>query len=213
MLTIWGRATSSNVQAVMWTVGELGLEHERLDRGHVFGGLDTPEFLAMNPNGLVPVAQDGDDEPLFESAAIVRYLAARYGGEEFWPREPAPRAQVDKWAEWAKTTVGAAFTLPVFWLAVRTPPAERDPATLERNVRALDARLDIAEAQLAQNAFLAGENFTLADVMFGHMLYRYYDMDIPRAAHPALKRYYAGLSERPAFREHVMVSYDSLSAK
>ncbi len=88
MLTIYGRATSSNVQLVMWAVGELGLAHERLDYGHVHGGIDTPEFRAMNPRGLVPVLRDGD-LVVWESCAILRYLAARYGdGGAFWPADP-----------------------------------------------------------------------------------------------------------------------------
>src|SRR5690554_2426810 len=59
MLTIYGRATSSNTQLVMWAIGELGLEHRRLDYGGVFGKTDTPQYLAMNPMGYVPVLQDG----------------------------------------------------------------------------------------------------------------------------------------------------------
>ncbi|MGA2486061.1 MAG: glutathione S-transferase N-terminal domain-containing protein, partial [Roseiarcus sp.] len=99
MLTIWGRKTSSNVQAAMWCVGELGLAYRRHDIGHAYGGNRTPEFLAMNPNGLIPVLRDGDDEPIWETGAILRYLGAKYGDDPFWPRDPAARAQVDKWAE------------------------------------------------------------------------------------------------------------------
>ena len=58
MLKIWGRKNSINVQKAMWAVGELGLEHERIDAGGQFGGLDTPEYRAMNPNGLVPAIDD-----------------------------------------------------------------------------------------------------------------------------------------------------------
>ena len=133
MLKIWGRKTSSNVQAVMWTVGELGLAHQRYDFGHRFGGLDTPEFLAMNPNGLIPVLKDDDAEPLWESGAIVRYLASRYAKGPFWPEDLAARAQVDKWAEWAKVNVSMSFTGPIFWRVVRTPESERDPEALRRD--------------------------------------------------------------------------------
>lgn len=213
MITVYGRATSSNVQAVMWTIGELGLAHERRDLGHRHGGLDTPEFLAMNPNGLVPVIRDGEDAPIFESGAIVRYLAARYGDEDFWPRDPARRAQVDKWAEWGKVTVAPLFTMPIFWHVVRTPRGERDPARLARDIAALGARLAIADRQLRENPFLAGRALTVADIMFGHLLYRYFDIAIERPALPALEAYYARLCERPAYRTHVMVSYDELRAE
>ncbi|WP_338721106.1 glutathione S-transferase family protein [Devosia sp. XK-2] len=209
-LTIWGRKTSSNVQALMWCIGELGLDYRRHDVGHVHGGNDTPEFLAMNPNGLVPVLRDGNEEPLWETGAILRYLAARYGQETFWPADPVKRASVDKWAEWAKLNVALNFTGPVFWQVVRTAPARRDPAVLAAGLDRLEKHLAIAEAQLSDQTFLADDNFTLADIQFGHVLYRYFDIDIARPTWPAIERYYATLTRRPAFSAHVMVSYDPL---
>jgi glutathione S-transferase len=213
MLTIYGRATSSNVQAVMWTVGELGLAHERLDYGHVHGGLDTPAFRAMNPHGLIPVLVDGDGPPIWESAAIVRYLGARYGSEPFWPADPLARSQADMWAEWGKTTLARSFTEPVFWAVVRTPAAKRDGAALARALKRLEAVLDRLEARLDASPFVGGRSFSFADILVGHVLYRYFDIDIPRPPRPALERYYAALSVRPAFREHVAVSYESLRAE
>ncbi len=210
MLTIWGRKTSSNVQAVMWCVGELGLAYRRHDVGHTYGGNRTPEFLAMNPNGLIPVLRDGDGETIWETGAILRYLGAKYGDDPFWPRDPAARAQVDKWAEWAKINVGGVFTGGVFWPVVRTAAKDRDEAALAAALHTLGRLFDIAERQLAARAFLCGEAFTLADVQFGHILYRYFDIAIPRAERPALRRFYERLRERPAYREHVMVSYDEL---
>ena len=210
MLTIWGRTTSSNVQALMWCVGELGLPYLRHAAGHRHGGTDTPAFLAMNPNGTVPVLRDGDDEPLWETGAILRYLATRYGAAPFWPGDPATRAVVDKWAEWSKINVAMAFTGPVFWRVVRTATAQRDPAVITQAVQQLGRTLDIAEARLAASQYLAGDEFTLADIQFGHVLYRYFDIDIARPSHTALRRYYNALATRPPFQEHVMVSYDEL---
>lgn len=210
MITVYGRATSSNVQAVMWTIGELGLEYERLNYGHKFGGTDTAEFRAMNPNGLVPVVRDGDGAPLFESGAIIRYLATRYGGDPFWPRDAAARAQVDKWAEWAKVEVTRAFTVPVFWAVVRTPASKRDEAAVAKAIVRLGDLLAIAETELEHHPFLAGDHLTVADIQFGHLLYRYFDIEIARPERPALDAYYRRLTARPAFREHVMISYEEL---
>ena len=210
MLTIWGRVTSSNVQALMWCIGELGLPYKRYNAGHRYGGTDTLEFLAMNPNGTVPVLRDGDSEPLWETGAILRYLAARYGADPFWPADGLARAQIDKWAEWSKINVAQGFTAPVFWKVVRTAPASQDPAAIGQAVAKLDKFLDIAEAQLSRGAFLAGGDFTLADVQFGHVLFRYFDIPIVRQDRPMLRRYYDALTTRPAFREHVMVSYEEL---
>lgn len=209
-LTVWGRRTSSNVQALMWCIGELGLAFDRHDVGHIHGGNDTPEFLAMNPNGLVPVLRDGADEPLWETGAILRYLAARYGANSFWPADPARRAMVDKWAEWAKLNIAMGFTGPVFWRVVRTPPSRRDPRAIADALSSLNHLLGIAEARLRRHDYLAGDDFTLADIQFGHVLYRYFDIDIARPDLPGLARYYAALTRRQAFAEHVMVSYEAL---
>ncbi len=210
MLTVWGRKSSSNVQALMWCIGELGLAHERIDAGFKYGITDTPEFLAMNPNGTVPVLRDGDDEPLWETGAILRYLATQYGDDTFWPKDVRHRAQIDKWTEWAKINIALNFTGPVFWNAVRTAPALQDEKAINAAVAALGAKLDIAESQLGRHRFLAGDRLTLADIQLGHVLYRYFDIDIQRPVHPRLERYYENLTERPAFREHVMVSYEEL---
>lgn len=209
-LTVWGRKTSSNVQALMWCIGELGLTFERHDIGHSHGGNDTPEFLAMNPNGLVPVLRDEDGPPLWETGAILRYLAARYGQDSFWSADPLVRAAIDKWAEWAKINATLSFTGPIFWRVVRTAPSKQDPAAIAEAIDRFDRVLAIAEAQLAANPFLAGPDFTLADIQFGHILYRYYDIAIDRPSRPRVERYYQALTERPAYREHVMVSYDAL---
>jgi glutathione S-transferase len=213
MLQVWGRKTSSNVQAVMWCAAELGLTPQRYDIGHNFGGTDTAEFIAMNPNQTVPVLQDGSNPPLWESGAILRYLATAYAPESFWPRELLARTEVDRWAEWAKINVAHSFTAPVFWRVVRTPAAQRDPQAISAAVKTLEQKLAIADQRLATTRFLVGPDLTLADIQFGHLLYRYYDIAIRRAALPNLARYYRDeLTSRPAYAEHVMISYDDLRA-
>ncbi len=214
MLTVWGRATSSNVQALMWCIGELGLAYERHDIGHRYGGTDTDAFFALNPNRTVPVIQDGDNPPLWETGAILRYLAARYGaaalGDAFWPSDLMARTEVDRWTEWAKLNVALTFTRPIFWKVVRTAPGARDHAAIRAGIDHFEANLAIAAPRLGAHAYLAGDDFTLADIQFGHVLYRYYDIDIARADLPAVADYYQRLTERPAFREHVMISYEEL---
>jgi len=210
VLKVWGRVSSSNVQALMWCIGELSLAYERVDAGFIYGQVDTPEYLSINPNGTVPTLQDGDHPPLWETGAIMRYLAAAYGSVEFWPTEPIARAEVDKWAEWSKINIAQKFTAPVFWQMVRTPPSKRDWDAVSLALKTLDRFLDVAETRLSRLPYLAGENFTLADIQFGHCLYRYFDIDINRAEHKFLRRYYDALTERQAFRDHVMVSYQEL---
>ncbi|HMQ91867.1 MAG TPA: glutathione S-transferase family protein [Amaricoccus sp.] len=210
-LTVYGRATSSNVQAVMWGIAELGLECERLDYGHAFGGTDTPEFRAMNPNGLVPVLRDGS-LVMFESCAILRYLAGRYGSSPFWPEDPVARAPVDMWAEWGKATFARDFYVVVGQM-IWTPAANRDPAVLDAALERVDAHLAVLEAQLGENPFVLGGDLTLADIVVGHLLYRYFTFDITRPDRRRLAAYYRRLCERPAYAEHVMVAYDALRIK
>ena len=212
MLTIWGRKTSSNVQALMWCVGELDLPHIRHDAGHRFGGLDSDAFAALNPNRTIPVLRDGDGPVLWETGAILRYLAARYADDAFWPSDPLHRAEIDKWAEWAKLNVAMNFTGPVFWRVVRTAPSDRDPTAIRAALDALEIKLAIAETQLAAHRHLAGDRFTLADIQLGHVLYRYFDIAIDRKPLPNLARYYDELTKRPAYHAHVMVPYDALRA-
>lgn len=208
MITVWGRATSSNVQAVMWTLAELGREVERIDAGGEHGGTDTAEFRAMNPNGLIPVLRDRG-LVMFESAAIVRYLAAAYGDEAFWPRDPRKRAALDVWAEWARGEVARTFTHEIFWQLIRIGPEDCDRTTVERGTRAMARKMAIAEERLDSD-YLGGETLSWADIWLGNVLYRYFDLEFERAETPRLRAYYERLTERPAYARHVMVSYDSL---
>lgn len=194
----------------MWCLAELDLAVERQDAGYIYGVVDTPAYLAMNPNGTIPTLIDGEKPPLWESGAILRYLASNYAPEAFWPHDPVARARVDQWAEWAKINFAGKFTAPIFQKLVRTAPSKRDHGAIGAAVLAVERYLDIAETQLAQNRYLAGDTLTLADIQFGHCLYRYYDIDIERAERANLARYYDMLAKRPAYAEHVMVPYDEL---
>jgi len=125
MLKVWGRRSSFNVQKVMWLVGEFELAHEHIDAGGKFGGLDTPAFLAMNPHGRVPVIAD-DKATVWESHAILRYLAARHGTGHFWSGDPVTRARVDGWMDWSQTSLQPDFLGGVFWGFYRTPQDKRN---------------------------------------------------------------------------------------
>lgn len=212
MITVWGRATSGNVQIVMWALAELGLECERRDVGGSFGGTDTPDYIRMNPNGLVPTIQDGD-LTLWESAAIVRYLGARYGDDRFWPADAARRAPIDQWAEWSKTSVVPALLPGVFAQTVTLPHDRRDPRVLEAAVQRLATLMPMLDARLADAPYLGGEHLSFGDIIVGTPLYRYFTMAFDRADTPNLRAYYDRLVARPAYREHAMVSYEGLRAK
>ena len=209
-IKIWGRLSSSNVQAVLWCLAELNLPFERINAGYIHGVVDSPEYLAMNPNGLVPTLTDGDEPPLFETGAILRYLAGQYAPESFWPTDAVQRAQTDKWTEWAKINIALKFIAPVFWLVVRTAPSRQNPETIAANLKILEKYLRIADDRLGTQQYLAGSDFTLADIQMGHCLYRYYDIAIERPDLPNLRRYFDRLSSRPAYQKYVKADYEEL---
>ncbi len=211
MLTVWGRASSVNVQKVMWVIGELGLAHERFDVGGQFGGLDAPDYLAMNPHGLIPTVRTEDGVILWESNAVVRYLARHDPERRLWPASGQLQADADQWAEWAAVAVQRPMQV-LFVSYVRTPPAERNTALMEAEHRALTRAMRVAHEQLARQPFLAGDHLTIADIAFGTFLYRYHELEIARADLPALSSYYERLRSRSAYPEHVMVDFNFMRA-
>ena len=205
MLTVWGRNNSINVQKVMWTVGELGLQHERIDVGRQFGGLDTPEFLAMNPNGRIPTIVDDDGTVVWESNAVVRYLAAKYGAGSLWPDDAARRASADQWMDWMHTVI-ALLINPVFVALIRTAPEERDSDALAAAAEGLADAWRILDAHLAAQPYAVGEALSMADIPIGCACFRYYALDLAHPDLPNVAAWYARLQEREAFREHVMIA-------
>jgi glutathione S-transferase len=203
MLRVWGRNNSINVQKVMWAVAELGLEHERIDAGGVFGGLDTVAYGALNPNRRVPVVVDGATV-VWESNACVRYLAARYGAGGLWPEDPAARATADSWMDWQQTTPNPPMTT-VFLGLIRTPEAERDGAAIAAAVERLGGIWQLLNDHLADRTFVAGEALTMGDIPVGAACHRYYELPIERPRLPHLEAWYGRLGEREPFRRHVMI--------
>lgn len=201
MLRIWGRNTSSNVQKAMWAVGELDLPHERIDLGGAFGGNKEPAYLAMNPNGLVPTLEE-DGFVLWESNAIVRYLAARYGAGTLEPADLRTRARANQWMDWQLTVVGPAL-FAAFWGLIRTEPEKRDHAAIAASQKKTTEAMVILDAQLAQKPFVAGDTFSMGDIPLGVMAYRFRQLVPERPALSNLERWYASLETRRAFRTHV----------
>jgi glutathione S-transferase len=207
-ITLWGRESSANVQKARWALGELGLGHEHIPLGGKHGGNRTPEYLAMNPNGLVPTLRDGE-LTLWESHAIVRYLAATYGAGSLWPEQPKLRALADQWTDWTATTFQPAW-LDVFWTLVRTPEAQRDAARIASAVAASEKCFAVMDGQLARTPFLAGDQLTYADIVAGVAMYRWSTMPLERRPHPNVEAWHERLRERPAFRAGVEIDYAEL---
>jgi glutathione S-transferase len=207
-ITLWGRASSSNVQKVRWALAELGLAYDQIPLGGRYGGNKSPEYLAMNPNGTVPTLRDGE-LVLWESHAIVRYLASQYGAGSLWPESARHRAACDQWTDWAVAEFQKGW-IEVFWLLVRTPEAQRDDEKIARAVALTERLLTILDGRLAQSEWLGGESFTYADIPAGTAMFRWTTMAIDRQPHPHLERWHRALRERIAYREAVEVDYSEL---
>ncbi len=203
MLTIWGRNNSINVQKVLWTCAELGLPFRRFDAGGSFGNTDTPAYRALNPNGLVPTIDD-DGYVLWESNVIMRYLATKHRAEALYPTGLQARFDVERWMDWQATRLWPALR-PVFFGMIRTPPEQRDPKAIEQAQSGAAQTFALLDRHLDDHAFLAGDTFTIADIPSAIAAYRWYKLDIPRPTLPNLERWYATLSERPGFREHIAI--------
>ena len=196
MLRILGRLSSVNVQKVVWCADELGLEYERVDVGGAFGGNDRPDYLAKNPNGLVPVIED-DGFVLYESNAIVRYLAARHAqASGLWPAGLKQRADIDRWMEWQSTGFTPAM-LVAFWQLCRTPEDKRDTAAIDASLAKGEKFSAVLDAHLAGRAFVAGTTFSAADICVGCAAHRWLGLPVARKPRPQIERWYAALKSRP----------------
>ena len=211
MLRVWGRRSAFNVQKAMWLIGELGLPHQHVDVGGVFGGLDDAAFLAMNPHGRIPVI-DHDGLVVWESHAIIRYLAARYGAGTLWPEAAADRSFADRWMDWSATTLQRDF-MDLFWGYYRTPDDQRNWPRLRKLIASCAEHYALLDRHLARQPYLAGDRFTMADVPAGTTLYRYFGLDIDRPPTPNVEAWYRRLAARPAYREHVMVPFAELRGR
>ena len=200
MLKIWGRANSINVQKVLWSCAEMDVKFDRVDAGMQFGVNNTPEFKAMNPNGLVPMIDDGGFV-LWESHAIVRYLARKHGLGTLCPSDPKAAADADRWMEWYSTTLWNHMK-PIFWNLIRTAPEKRNMADVEDNRQKLAAYLAMADAHLEKNPYLAGKVFTMGDIPLAVLCHRWFNLPIERPAMQNLERWFKAMGERAAFKLH-----------
>ncbi|HEU4352825.1 MAG TPA: glutathione S-transferase [Burkholderiales bacterium] len=200
MLKIWGRVNSVNVKKVLWAAEELGLKYERIDAGREFGVVNTPQYKKMNPNSLVPTIDDGGFV-LWESHAIVRYLAAKHGAGTLWPADLKQRADADRWMDWAFTFQSSLRA--VFWNLVRTPPDKRDLQAVEEGRKKCADLLAIPDEALANRPYFAGSGLTIGDIALGCHVQIWMRLPIERPAHPNLSRWFDRLCARAAFKKIV----------
>ena len=199
MLTIWGRLNSHNVKKVAWLAEEIGVDYVRHDIGGQFGFTDA--YLALNPNKLIPTIEDGD-VVLWESNAILRYMAAKYA-PHLWPGDPAARAVGDKWMDWQFTYARAQFG--AFINLVRRGPDRREHDAIEKAAEATAKEMAILDRYLAETPWLSGESFGIGDIPMGVYTHTWFTLAIDRPEMPHVRGWYERLVERPGFASQVMI--------
>jgi len=198
MLKILGKASSINVRKVLWVCAELNLPFEREDWGSEYRPTDSAEFLALNPNGLVPVIRDGDFV-LWESHAIIRYLVARYGGETLYPADALKRARVDQWMDWQASDLNRSWSYAFLGL-VRQSAAHQGQDEIAASLANWARHMRILEGQLAATGgYVAGKDFSLADIPIGLSVNRWLSTPFEHPRLPAVSDYFDRLAERAGF--------------
>ncbi|NRN28555.1 glutathione S-transferase family protein [Photorhabdus heterorhabditis] len=203
MLTVWGRKNSSNVKKVLWCLKELNVPYNQIDIGGKFGKLDDPQYLKMNPNKQIPCLQEGDFI-LWESNAIVRYLAAKFGENVLYPQNLQERANTEKWMDWCGSHLFPHIRQLMIGI-IRTPEAERDQKQIEQTMTEIEKLMEIADNALTEQEYFSGDKFGMADIALGPMIYPWLNVHIKRPSLPNIERWYHLMTERPAFREIVMI--------
>jgi glutathione S-transferase len=195
MITVWGGKSVANVQKVLWFLGEANLP---FDYGGPVGAFTSPRerrYLASKAPGSVPM-MDEDGFVLWEGNAIVRHLARKYAAGTLWPSDMQQVADVERWMDYQLSTVREHIH-PIL-------RADLTKAQFDHHALSLAAALDPLEAALADRPYLAGENFTVADIPLGINVYRWFILDVARPRVPNITAWYQRLRQRPAFRAHVI---------
>ena len=202
MLEIWGRKNANQVIQVLWTLAELKVDYQRHSIGTRNGDLETEEYKSLNPNSKIPTIRD-NGFVMWESHAIIRYLARKYGLGTLYPDDPQKAAMSDQWMTWSTDSFMGTF-FPVFWQLVRTEESERDYKKIAEMAKQSSEILQILEDHLVKNNFVAGEQFTYGDIPLGVLIHKYFVLDIERPSLLGIEAWYERLSKREPFQEHAM---------
>ncbi len=200
-LTVWGRLNSINVQKVLWLCEDIQLPFHRIDAGMEFGVNKTEDYKSKNPNGLVPTIDD-DGFILWESHAIMRYLARKYDqSHSLYPADLQSSAKIDQWLDWYNT-VGWPPMRNLFWGWIRTPVAERNLEELEKIRQSFILIATILDQQLSQTPYIAGQHFTIADIPMALLCYRWFNLPVERPTMKHLEAWYTKVQGRPGYQKY-----------
>ena len=197
MLRILGRGTSGNVQKVVWLLEELQQPYNREDYGRQFNNTQTEAYLSLNPCGKVPTLVDGNTA-VWESNTILRYLCNSLpGGAELYPKDPAARSEVERWMDWQLAALNAPY-LGVFREAKKNE--NERAASFGADAKELAAQLEILEKGTAGRPWLAGTNFSIADICLGPVIDRALAFPVSLPALPGVRAWRDKVTARDAYK-------------
>ncbi len=214
MIRIWGRPNSICTKRVLWAFVEVGVEFDLTlasgtmgPDGHIsrgaepWGKVDEPWFRAMNPNGTIPVIDD-DGFVLWESIAIIAWLANRYGDGILHDGRPETIARAVQWMSWTNEHLEPPLNTQILELH-RLPEDQRTPGAVDEAGEAIARSVEGLEAQLARTAYVAGDRFSMGDIPTGAAVYRWRVFGQWGGPMPHVDAWLARLGEREGFRRHV----------
>ncbi len=201
MLKIWGRVNSINVQKPLMVLEEAQLPYERIDAGLHFGINNTPEYKAMNPNGVVPTIDD-DGFVLWESNTVARYIARKFGNGKLWPADVQEQANQDRWMDWQQTTMIAPVNA-MFAPLIRGM-GDKSPEAIEKGRLRAEQVLAMLDAWLANNEQISGKTFGVADCVLGPSVHRWFHLPIERPKLTHLERWFDALMQRPSAKKIII---------
>jgi glutathione S-transferase len=197
MLRVLGRATSGNVQKVIWLLEELGTPYKREDYGRQFNNTQDATYLKLNPNGKVPTLVDGDTV-VWESNTILRYICNKQGSNGFYPADAAARSEVDRWLDWQLASLNNPY-LGIFREA-KKPAAERAPSWAQ-DAKEMKAQLDILEGGMGGRPWIAGNAITIADICLGPIVHRCLEFPVELPGLAGVRAWREKIAARPAFKK------------
>ncbi|NQZ30824.1 MAG: glutathione S-transferase family protein [Oceanospirillaceae bacterium] len=210
-MKIYGRATSFNVQKVLWFLDELDISYEHIELGGRFGGLDTGEFARLNPMKKVPLLVDGD-KIIWESHTILRYLAASYGGSQWYTDNAYERSLYERWMDWSHLIFQPAF-MGTFWGYYRTPTSKRDMAKVNYELKTCLECLNTLNEVLSKSEYLTGQSITLGDICVGSVIYRLISQGLTVELPFNVAQWYETLKSRDGYKKWIMSDYSELKGR
>jgi glutathione S-transferase len=195
MIRLLGRATSGNVQKVIFLLEEMGLPYQREDYGRQFNNTGG-DYLKLNPTGKVPTLID-DMTVIWESNTILRYLAGKTMSP-LYPTGPARRSEVERWMDWLLATLNPPYV--GLFREAKKAPAER-AASWAADVKEMATQLQLLDNHFAKQPYLAGDAFSVADIALAPIVARCLDFPIDLPDLPHLKAWRERIAARPAFKK------------